>query len=47
MAFDDLSALMAAVRETIAIVDRLPITNEERERIYWKNAAELLKVNYV
>jgi predicted TIM-barrel fold metal-dependent hydrolase len=33
------------IRETIAIVDKLPVSNEERERIYWKNAAELLKVN--
>ena len=33
------------IRETIAIVDKLPISNEERERIYWQNAAELLKVN--
>ena len=33
------------IRETIAIVDKLPVSDEERERIYWKNAAELLKVN--
>ena len=33
------------IRETIAIVDKLPVSNEERERIFWKNAAELLKVN--
>jgi len=33
------------IRETIAIVDKLPVSKEERERIYWKNAAELLKVN--
>jgi len=33
------------IRETIAIVDKLPVSNEERERIYWKNAAKLLKVN--
>jgi predicted TIM-barrel fold metal-dependent hydrolase len=26
-------------------VDKLPISNDERERIYWKNAAALLKVN--
>jgi aminocarboxymuconate-semialdehyde decarboxylase len=32
------------IRETIAIVDRLPITNEERERIYWRNAMTLLKL---
>ena len=33
------------IRETIAIVEKLPISNEERERIFWKNAAALLKVN--
>jgi uncharacterized protein len=33
------------IRETIAIVDKLPVSDEERERIYWRNAAELLKVN--
>jgi predicted TIM-barrel fold metal-dependent hydrolase len=32
------------IRETIAIVDRLPITDEAREHIYWKNAAALLKL---
>jgi predicted TIM-barrel fold metal-dependent hydrolase len=32
------------IRETIAIIDRLPITHEERERIYWRNAAALLKL---
>jgi aminocarboxymuconate-semialdehyde decarboxylase len=32
------------IRETIGIIDRLPITHEERERIYWKNAATLLKL---
>ena len=32
------------IRETIAIVDRLPVTTEERERIYWRNAAALLKL---
>jgi predicted TIM-barrel fold metal-dependent hydrolase len=32
------------IRETIAILDRLPITTEERERIYWRNAAKLLKI---
>jgi predicted TIM-barrel fold metal-dependent hydrolase len=33
------------IRETIAILDRLPMSTEERERIYWRNAAELLKLN--
>lgn len=32
------------IRETIAILDRLPITTEERERIYWRNAVKLLKL---
>jgi len=32
------------IRETIAILDRLPISNEEREKIYWKNAVALLKL---
>ena len=33
------------IRETIAIVEKLPVSNEEREQIFWKNAAALLKVN--
>jgi predicted TIM-barrel fold metal-dependent hydrolase len=32
------------IRETIAIVDRLPVSDDERERIYWRNAAALLKL---
>ena len=32
------------IRETIAIVDRLPISVEDRERIYWRNAVELMKL---
>jgi len=32
------------IRETIAIVDRLPITEAEREQIYWRNSAKLLKL---
>ena len=32
------------IRETIAIVDRLEISEAERERIYWRNAATLLKL---
>jgi aminocarboxymuconate-semialdehyde decarboxylase len=32
------------IRETIGIIDRLPITLEERERIYWRNAVRLLKL---
>jgi predicted TIM-barrel fold metal-dependent hydrolase len=33
------------IRDTIAVVDRLPITNDERERIYWRNAVRLLKLD--
>jgi len=33
------------IRETIAIVDRLPISDAEREQIYWRNAVRLLKLN--
>ncbi|HEY1308187.1 MAG TPA: amidohydrolase family protein [Vicinamibacterales bacterium] len=33
------------IRETTGIIDRLPLTNEQREQIYWRNAAKLLKVN--
>jgi uncharacterized protein len=33
------------IRETIAIIDRLPVSPEERERIYWRNAAALLKLD--
>jgi predicted TIM-barrel fold metal-dependent hydrolase len=33
------------IRETIAVVDRLPISADERERIYWRNAATLLKLS--
>jgi aminocarboxymuconate-semialdehyde decarboxylase len=33
------------IRETIAVVDRLPVSDADRERIYWRNAAELLKLD--
>jgi predicted TIM-barrel fold metal-dependent hydrolase len=33
------------IRETIDVLDRLEITAEERERIYWKNAQRLLKLD--
>jgi predicted TIM-barrel fold metal-dependent hydrolase len=33
------------IRETIAVIDRLPITTEERERIYSGNAIDLLKLS--
>ncbi len=32
------------IRETIRVIDELPITTEDRERIYWRNAARLLKL---
>jgi predicted TIM-barrel fold metal-dependent hydrolase len=32
------------IRETLAIIDRLPVSSDERERIYWRNAANLLKL---
>lgn len=32
------------IRETIGIIDRLPITAEERDGIYWRNAVRLLKL---
>jgi predicted TIM-barrel fold metal-dependent hydrolase len=33
------------IRETIAIVDRLPVSDDDRERIYWKNAVRLLRLD--
>jgi len=33
------------IRETVDVLDRLDITSEERERIYWKNAQRLLKLD--
>lgn len=35
------------IRETVDIIDKLEITAEERERIYWKNAKALLKLEGV
>jgi hypothetical protein len=35
------------IRETIAIIDRLPISQADREKIYWRNADELLKARSV
>ena len=32
------------IRETIAILDRLPISEADRERIYWRNAVDLLRL---
>jgi predicted TIM-barrel fold metal-dependent hydrolase len=32
------------IRETIGVIDRLPISGSEREHIYWRNAASLLKL---
>jgi predicted TIM-barrel fold metal-dependent hydrolase len=33
------------IRDTIAIIDRLPISEADREKIYWRNADELLKLD--
>ncbi len=33
------------IRETIGIIDRLPISEADRERIYWRNAARLLRLD--
>jgi len=33
------------IRETIKVIDRLPITEAEREQIYWRNAVRLLKLD--
>lgn len=32
------------IRETISIIDRLPISPDERDRIYWGNAVRLLRL---
>jgi uncharacterized protein len=32
------------IRETIGIVDRLPISEREREQVYWRNAAAMLRL---
>ena len=32
------------IRETIGVIDRLPIDEADRERIYFKNALALLKL---
>jgi len=29
----------------IALIDRLPVSSEEKEKIYWKNIAELLELS--
>jgi predicted TIM-barrel fold metal-dependent hydrolase len=41
--FDPEGGLMF-IRETIGIIDRLPISDAERERIYWRNAVEMLRL---
>jgi predicted TIM-barrel fold metal-dependent hydrolase len=35
------------IRETIDVLDRLEITHEEREQIYWRNAQRLLKLDRI
>jgi predicted TIM-barrel fold metal-dependent hydrolase len=32
------------IRDTIAVIERLPVSTEDRERIFWRNAAALLKL---
>ena len=32
------------IRETIGIIDRLPIDGPEREKVYWRNAAAMLRL---
>jgi aminocarboxymuconate-semialdehyde decarboxylase len=32
------------IRETIGVIDRLPLSDSERDKIYWKNAVKLLKL---
>jgi predicted TIM-barrel fold metal-dependent hydrolase len=32
------------IRETIGVIDRLSITDEERATIYWRNAAAMLRL---
>lgn len=32
------------IRETISIIDRLPIGGAEREKVYWRNAAAMLRL---
>ena len=32
------------IRETIDVLNRLDITADERDRIYWKNAQRLLRI---
>jgi uncharacterized protein len=32
------------IRETIAILDRLPVSEQDRELMYWRNAVRLLKL---
>jgi predicted TIM-barrel fold metal-dependent hydrolase len=33
------------IGETIDVIDRLEITDDERDRIYWKNAQRLLRLD--
>lgn len=32
------------IRETIGVIDRLPISDDDRERIYWRNATAMLRL---
>jgi uncharacterized protein len=33
------------IRETIGVIDRLPVSDDDRERIYWRNAVRLLRLD--
>lgn len=33
------------IRETLAVIDRLPVTDRAREDLYWRNAARLLRLD--
>jgi predicted TIM-barrel fold metal-dependent hydrolase len=32
------------IRETIGVIDRLSLSDPEREKIYWRNAAAMLRL---
>jgi aminocarboxymuconate-semialdehyde decarboxylase len=32
------------IRETIGIIDRLPMSDQDREKVYWRNAAAMLRL---
>jgi hypothetical protein len=32
------------IRETISIIERLPMTDQDREKVAWRNAAAMLRL---